>query len=152
MEEAKSREEKKEWQNQRHEAILKRDKYRHVATRIITIHFGFIVLYLILQIISSQERPWYMFLSFVLPAITFVIIILFARRRELISGIISIAIGLACLAIVFSAYRADPSGLGSYLAILVFIFGALPPLIAGVLFISSWRIDKKLKETQIPPQ
>lgn len=153
MDDTQLREEETADLKQRREAELKRDRYRHITTRILIYYFGFIVFYLLVQMIISQRSSWYIFLYVVLPAIAFVIIILVARRRGLIGGIISIAIGVACLYIVFNLYVADPSGLGGFFAVFLFFFGVIPPITVGILFILSWRIDEKLNEPQNqPPQ
>ena len=138
---------------QRREAESRRDRYLHITTRILIYYFGFITLYVIANMIKNQRSLWDILLYVILPAIAVILIILIARKRGLIGGIIFITAGLACLIPLFYIYGADPSGLGAVFALLLFIFGCLPLIIVGILFILSWQIDKRLNEQQnLPPE
>ena len=117
---------------------------RRAATIIVALQAFLFVFYLLTGLIGSQVEFGIVFTYRILPLLVLVILVFIARKWPLIGGTLLTAAGVACLSVVFSTYTADPGGLGSIFAVLVFIFGVLPPLMAGILFILSWRIDRRL--------
>ena len=149
MEEVKLSKEEIERQAKRPEELLKRDRYRRIATLILVFEVVLLVMYLIVSIapfLNSEAELAVFLLYRVLPVVIIIAVIIIARKWELIGGLIIIALGAACLAFVFNMHGLDPGGLGTLFAYFIFILFCTPLVIAGILFILSWRIDNRLNE------